>query len=654
MAKKYFKIDLFVNAGCVLNTSKKKVVVDTYAAGVRFDAGATYTVEYEAGFVKGTGDNEFLSPANTNAGSFTTNSTGPQVQSDVPSGSSVTNNTFIRYTYDRQILAGDGNYYLYKVGSPDVLLQTYNPSDSTANNTISGTQITLDTTGLIDANETYYVLIDQGAVEDKDGLAAFGFNNDQEHRWTTAASTNVDFPDLTSLKVSSATLSCTITKNPNYENLTESFSSTFTSTLTGDPVFKGINDMIAVRSYDRDTSNQIFEFTTPYIEEGEASGDNYTIEFSATGGEFGDEDDLYNSSSTYSFTGSITQANAKFDKILFYPPNGISGGTSYTMTYTQKRNNVTQLTRTVALNNTNNDVDNTTRYVYLESNQTYVPDRTLQLYKSFHFLVVGAGGGGAGFTISIGGGGGGGGEVIYSVHEGISNPTAFSNITGLNISIGSGGARGALGHPINTNSNGQNGSTGGSTTMTINYTNSTTATYTANGGDGGTASSGSLNSSPGGDEGGGRYNGGSSYHAGSNASSVIVYAGGGAGAGDLWYTSNGYAGTGFSASANSGTSLFPGYGFNKASQTNWGDNYLYGQGGPGTYSTGTGFLGTGDKSNESAQFNYLGSGGTFQTTAGETIYQRGQGGAGAWGTINSGNCKDGTDGQDGVVVLKYF
>jgi len=196
MAKKYFKIDLFVNAGCVLNTSKKKVVVDTYAAGVRFDPGATYTIEYEAGFVKGTENNEFLSPANTSAGSFTTNSTGPQVQTDEPSGSSVTNNTFIRYTYDRQILAGDGNYYLYKVGSPDVLLQTYNPSDSTANNTISNNQITLNTTGFIDANETYYVLIDQGAVEDKDGLAAFGFNNDQEHRWSTAPSTNVDFPDL--------------------------------------------------------------------------------------------------------------------------------------------------------------------------------------------------------------------------------------------------------------------------------------------------------------------------------------------------------------------------------------------------------------------------------------------------------------------------
>ncbi len=635
MATKYFKIDLFVNAGCVLNTSKKKVVVDTYAAGVRFDAGATYTIEYEAGFVKGTGDNEFLSPANTSAGSFTTNSTGPQVQTDEPTdgGTNITNNSFIRYTYDRQILAGNGNYYLYKVGSPDVLLQTYNPSDSTANNTISNNQITLNTVGLIDANETYYVLIDQGAVEDKDGLPAFGFSNDQEHRWTTAPSTNVDFPDLTSLKVSSATLSCTITKNPNYEYGEANLSSTFTSTLTGDPVFKGINDMIAVRDYDRDTDNQIFQYTTPYIEEGTASGDNYTIEFSATGGEFGDQDDVNTSSSTYSYTGTITQANAKFSKILFYPPSGISGGTSYTMTYTQKRNGVTQLTRSVALNNTGNDIDNTTRYLYLESTQSYVPNRTLQLYKSFHFLVVGGGGGGAGHSNASGGGGGGGGEVKNSVHEGISNPTTFGSVTQLNITIGSGGS---LGTSDASGTSGTSGTAGGTTTMVINYTNSTSATYSASGGDAGTISDG-------GDDGAGRYSG----YAGQTVSSR-VYGGGGAGAGDLWYNVNGSNGNAFGVGGNGG-----GLGFNASNYTGWGDDYLYGQGGDGSDANGSGFAQTGDKSNSGDNYDYLGPGNTFRLIN-HTMYQRGQGGTGSGRNYSTAQTVVGTVGQAGVVALKYF
>jgi hypothetical protein len=162
--------------------TKTEVTIDTFALGLRFDAGTTYTVELEEGFVKETGANKFDSPAVGNLSQFTTNSTGPQIQQDEPSGNAVTNNTFIRYTYDRQILAGNGNYELYKVGSPDTLLRTYNPSDSTANNTISSNQITLDVTGLIDAAETYYVLIDEGAVEDRDGLPAFGFDNDQEHQ----------------------------------------------------------------------------------------------------------------------------------------------------------------------------------------------------------------------------------------------------------------------------------------------------------------------------------------------------------------------------------------------------------------------------------------------------------------------------------------
>ena len=643
MAKKYFRIDLFVDASCVLNTKRKKVVVDTYAAGVRFDAGETYTVEYEAGFVKGTENNEFLSPATT-GGTFTTNTTGPAVQTFEPAdgGTNITNNTFIRYTYDRNILAGNGNYNLYKVGSPDSLIATYNPSDSTANNLISGNQITLVTTGLIDANETYYVLIDAGAVEDKDGLPTPAFSSTTDHRWTTAQSTNVDFPDLISLQASSGTLTCSATKNPNYEYLgSESFSSAITFALSGDPVFKGINNMIAARDYDRDTDNQIFQYQTPYIEEGEASGDNYTIEFSATGGEFGDTNNPNTSSSTFSFTGSITDANALFDKILYYPPNGITGGTSYTMTYTQKRAGVTQLTRTVALNNTNNDIDNTVSYVYLESNQTYAPSRTLQLYKAFHFLVVGGGGGGAGHSNALGGGGGGGGEVIYSVHEGISNPTTFSSVSQLNITIGSGGSLGTTdAGASNPPTNATDGTAGGTTSMVINYSNSTSTTYSASGGGAGTISDG-------GDDGAGRYSG----YAGSTVSSR-VYGGGGAGAGDLWYNTNGSRGDAFGVGGNGG-----GLGFNASNYTGWGDDFLYGQGGDGSDANGSGFVKTGEKTVNSgaSNYNYLGSGGTFQlTTANSTMRQRGQGGTGSGRNYTTAQTVVGTVGQAGVVALKIF
>jgi hypothetical protein len=191
-----YPVEFSTNIRLTLVT-KTLVNVDTFALGLRFDPATTYTVELEEGFVKETGANKFDSPAVGNLSQFTTNFTGPQIQVDEPSGSSVTNNTFIRYTYNRQLLAGNGNYYLYReTGSPDEEVAVFNASDSTGGSTISGDQITLDVTGLMRAGETYYVLIDEGAVEDKDGLAAFGFDNDQEHRWTTAPSTDVNFPDL--------------------------------------------------------------------------------------------------------------------------------------------------------------------------------------------------------------------------------------------------------------------------------------------------------------------------------------------------------------------------------------------------------------------------------------------------------------------------
>jgi len=254
---------LEVIAKCQLKNDRKKVVIDTFAAGVRFDPGTTYTIDLEQDFVKETEGSKFSNPAVTGLGTFTTNSTGPQVQTDEPTdgGTNIVNNTFIRYTYDRQLLAGNGNYYLYKVGSPDVVVATYNPSDSTANNTISGSQITLNTTGFIDAGETYYVLIDQGAVEDKDGLAAFGFNNDQEHRWSTAPSTNVDFPDLSAVMTEAftPTITANITVNP-VSNLTTAFTMTPTANkIAGGvaPLFTQISNFVARPNFTWDNAQSV-------------------------------------------------------------------------------------------------------------------------------------------------------------------------------------------------------------------------------------------------------------------------------------------------------------------------------------------------------------------------------------------------------------
>jgi hypothetical protein len=347
MAKKYFKIDLKVACDCVLDNKKKKVIIDTYAAGVRFDPGATYTIEYEANFVKGTESNEFNSPAVANAGSFTTNSTGPQVQVDEPQdgGTNITNNTFIRYTYDRNILAGTGNFELYKVGSPDVLVATYNPSNST----ISGNQITLDTTGLIDASETYYVLIDEGAVEDKDGLPAPGFNNDQEHRWTTAASTNVDFPDLISLQGSTATLVCEPTKNPNYEYGASLQAGAFTLTASFDILYFNVP---STYQFTGNTENQPFSTNPVYIFDDGNSGNRYTLQISINNGSL--EDKLL--SETLEYTNyTKAQVNTAIQDLSFYPIKDQSTSTTLGFTLINYATSSTLHTKNVTISYSGSD-----------------------------------------------------------------------------------------------------------------------------------------------------------------------------------------------------------------------------------------------------------------------------------------------------------
>ncbi len=435
---------LEVIAKCQLKNDRKKVVIDTFAAGITFAAGTTYTIDLEQDFVKETEGSKFPNPAVTGLGTFTTNSTGPQIQVDEPTdgGTNVINNTFIRYTYDRQILAGtSGTYKLFKdtaspqtinvtvtasggyfyvdgvqqatlnlyetntyvftypsahpfalsttadgthgggteyttgvtrntsantltfvvpqsgpdlfyyctshsnmggtanTGIEDSLLRTYDPSDSTdLNLTISGNQITLVTTGLIDANTTYYVLIEEGAVKDRDGLAAFGFDNDQEHRWTTGT---IDFPDLTSLKVSSATLSCTITKNPNYEYGESAQQSNFTlqaTVIAVTPNNAYLLDATDTFNYVEDTSTTLADVPKIsdyiYVNQGGTGTYSLTITPSDTNAvdTMSATNATFNSSTkVLTFSGTLTQINTSLDAVSFEP--GVDYDQNFTLNF---------------------------------------------------------------------------------------------------------------------------------------------------------------------------------------------------------------------------------------------------------------------------------------------------------------------------------
>jgi len=332
--------------------TKTEVTIDTFALGLRFDPSTTYTVELEAGFVKETGANKLDSPAVSNLSQFTTNFTGPQVQVDEPQdgGTAVTNNTFIRYTYNRQLLAGNGNFYLYReTGSPDEEVAVFNPSDSTGTTTISGNQITLDVTGLIRAGETYYTLIDEGAVEDKDGLPAFGFDNDQEHRWTTAPSTG-DFPDLSAtLTDAFGTLTCEVTKNPNYEYGESLQAGTFTMTASFDILYINVP---STYQFTGNTENQPFLTNPVYIFDDGNSANRYTLQISINNGSL--EDKLY--SETLEYTNyTKAQVNTAIQDLSFYPIKNQSTSTTLGFTLINYATSSTIHTKNVTISYSGSD-----------------------------------------------------------------------------------------------------------------------------------------------------------------------------------------------------------------------------------------------------------------------------------------------------------
>jgi hypothetical protein len=246
-----------------------RLKIDFDQLGVDWQPNKNYTFRSTAGLVRESEGNRSDSPAQT-FGSQTTNTTGPSVVSDIPNGVNVTNNTNMTLIFDRLIRAGDGNLYFYeRVGGVDTLLRTYNPSDSTPNNEISAqTQVDvvtdkkiscqavselvckirritsaapdeveietvmpvkstfdcqyeivrysqgtlrLDTLGLIKSSTNYYLLFEAGAVSDYDGFDAPGWpTDDTEFNFTTAPSTDVNFPDLSADIVSAFSPTMTV------------------------------------------------------------------------------------------------------------------------------------------------------------------------------------------------------------------------------------------------------------------------------------------------------------------------------------------------------------------------------------------------------------------------------------------------------------
>jgi surface protein len=154
---------------------------------------------------------------------------------------------------------GAGFFRLYQNG---VLRTSINVLDG-SKVSISGNKITLNVLGLIDAGKSYYVLIDNGVIASVDGFLSQAVTSTSQIAFSTPASTDVQFPDLVSLKVAAANLLVPQSEIMIYFNASMSSSVTMVSTAERLRIGTGTTQVVA--SVISNPAKNVLSILTPTI-----------------------------------------------------------------------------------------------------------------------------------------------------------------------------------------------------------------------------------------------------------------------------------------------------------------------------------------------------------------------------------------------------
>lgn len=192
--------------------------------------------------------------------------------------------------------------------------------------------------------------------------------------------------------------------------------------------------------------------------------DTYSLRLIVSSGQ------LYNGSTFTSnllLTGTGTQINQSLLNIDYYPARNTTS--NHTLTARLTKNSVLLVDATSSLVFTGNNLLDEIVYTF-NSNGSFTPSELQKRYQNIDLLVVGGGGGASGTVPTQGGvrvsaaAGGGAGKVVTATRS-------ITNVSGLSISIGAGGATGGA-----SSNNKTQGSSGSSTTVSGSGFSTITAT----------------------------------------------------------------------------------------------------------------------------------------------------------------------------------
>jgi hypothetical protein len=169
--------------------SKLRIDV-TSLADLDLDRNTTYTLQMQAGYVVET--DQLAQPNITFNFAFTTDN-GPALVSTSPSNgaTNIGNISSVTLTFDRTVRRGNGNVYFYNNNLlGDTLIKTINVTETDTNSTsdvkfINATTVQITIADLLNANDSFYFLMDDGVIQDSFGIDYVGINDENTVRFTT-------------------------------------------------------------------------------------------------------------------------------------------------------------------------------------------------------------------------------------------------------------------------------------------------------------------------------------------------------------------------------------------------------------------------------------------------------------------------------------
>jgi hypothetical protein len=161
-----------------------KLKIDVQSLDIEWTPSTNYYLTIEEGFVQSVGGSGLINP--TQILNFTTPAT-PVISETVP-GNAATNisATTVKLIFDREsIFKKTGNIYLYKDASPsDILVSTISMDDDKV--TVNNNEISINLLGIIDSFTTYYILLDDGIINDIFNFDNASVINENTFRFTTS------------------------------------------------------------------------------------------------------------------------------------------------------------------------------------------------------------------------------------------------------------------------------------------------------------------------------------------------------------------------------------------------------------------------------------------------------------------------------------